>query len=36
MELVVAQRLYRSSAVRALLQWGYGSGATEVSKSVGC
>jgi geranylgeranyl reductase family protein len=36
MELVVAQRLYRSSAVRALLHWGYGSGATEVSKSVEC
>jgi len=36
MEVVVERRLYRSSAVRALLRWGYGSGATEVSKSVGC
>jgi geranylgeranyl reductase family protein len=35
MKLVVGLGLYRSSAVRSLLEWGYGRSALEISKAVG-
>lgn len=35
MQALVGSGLYRSRAVQALLKWGYGGGALEVSKSVG-
>jgi geranylgeranyl reductase family protein len=34
MQALVASGLYRQPALQALLKWGYGSGALEVSKSV--
>ena len=34
MRWIVDRRLYQSPAVRAVLQWGFGSGSLEMAKSV--